>query len=135
MHKHHNSQYCNIVSKNIEIYRHTKFRTSSCSFPLITAVRLKAKWKFLCGHHILYYTKKKYRNKSFIFGKVYCHILFQDSILSETGIAPTSQIHVSALLLLLIVGSRNSVGCPPVSNIHTTFFELVNLLGNTQAAW
>jgi hypothetical protein len=57
------------------------------------------------SHLVILYCTRNYSTEFVYLSKLYYHTLFYDSKLSGGGVTPTSQVCVSAILLLLIVGN------------------------------
>ena len=89
------------------VYLPTEFHTPSSSCSLVTAIKLIGKGHFSrppC--YITFYQKKITYVKYAYSPKIYYHTLFQDPNVSGVHIAPASQVHMFAILLLPIVGNQ-----------------------------
>jgi hypothetical protein len=77
------------------IYLHTKFHMPSSSGLIVITIKLKVKHRLHpLATFVLHFTKFAYPLK------ISYHSSFQDPISSGANIAPTSQVYVSAMLLL-----------------------------------
>jgi hypothetical protein len=68
---------------------HTKFHVPVSKDPLVTAVKLKSKWKYLHGHHVVLYSTV---TMSYI-SKIYYHTSPNNITFSDTNIIPSSHVH------------------------------------------
>jgi hypothetical protein len=91
----------------LTIYPHTKFQMPRSSGSLVTsiAIKTKAKYRFHAATMLFYIVQKNCLNKNCVFSKICYHTSFQDSVLSGTSVAPTSQICASTMLALSLVGN------------------------------
>jgi hypothetical protein len=71
--------------------------------------------------------QKDYLNKSCIFFKINYHTTFEDPITSGNTVAPISQVHMSAILLVLTAGNDITF----VTNFMK-FGQLIQKLKGTQ---
>jgi hypothetical protein len=76
---------------------------SSYSGSLVTAKKVKAK---CTAYFMQHSTEKSTYIKVAYFSNIYYHTLFQGPILNCASVAPTSQVHASTMLLLLITGNK-----------------------------
>jgi hypothetical protein len=81
---------------------HTKFYISSLSGPLVT-VKLKAKWKCLQTHPVVWYSVEEGKSQDLYFSKVWYHTSHQDSTLVGSNVLAVYIffVYVAELLVTL----------------------------------
>jgi hypothetical protein len=86
------------------IHLHTEFHLLRCTGSLVIAILLKAKFRFHMASVTLHSTLH-HLHKNLIFSRIFYHTKFKEPTLNYTSVAPTAQVLMAAMLVLLMVGN------------------------------
>jgi len=84
-------------------YLSTRFQMPSYYYSLVIDIKWKAKYS--STPVAVSHSKKKSLTKVVYFSKIYYCTIFEDPTLNGTSVAPTSEIHMAVMLVLLLQGT------------------------------